>query len=161
MNINKHITPFVIGAIISMMICTAFQGKSDIAKQLVGEWRNQYVKIGIASHTPGGKPMVMEADTSNWEARIGIKPIRTYFKADGSYYSEYRDLKDSIVRRPAGTWAIIKGDTLVMTQVKPQSSVLKLHISIVKNLATFHGLIDFDGDGKDNDEYYGVQKKFN
>ena len=129
-----------------------------LAQQLTGEWRNQYLKIKLRSAKTDSVEVV-EADTSNWEAKLQIKPIRTYFIKDGTYHSEYRNLKDSIFRKASGLWAI-KGDTLVMTQTQPSHSVLKLHVQIDKQWATFHGMIDFDGEGKLNDEYFGVQKKF-
>jgi hypothetical protein len=90
---------------------------------------------------------------------LHIKPIRTHFLADGSYYSEYRDVKDSLVMRPAGTWTI-SGDSLTMSQSTPQAAVYTVQVSIRHDIATFSGLIDFDGDGKRDDEYYGVQKKY-
>ena len=101
----------------------------------------------------------MEADSSNWEAKLKIKPIRTHFIEDGAYYSDYRNLKDSTVRRPTGAWSL-KGDSLTMTQLTPDKSVLKLQLKINNDQATFHGFIDFDGEGVTNDEYFGVQKKF-
>jgi len=129
----------------------------DLKSQLIGEWRNVYVKVIIHNKT---KPAAtMEADSSNWEARLKIKPIRTHFIEDGTYYSDYRNLKDSTVRRPTGTWSL-KGDSLTMTQLTPDKSVLTLQLKINKDHATFHGFIDFDGEGVSNDEYFGKQKKF-
>ena len=134
-----------------------FSVNNSLTSQLIGEWRNVYVKIIIHNKT---KPVsTMEADSTNWEARLGIKPIRTHFMEDGSYYSEYRNSKDSLVRRPSGVWAI-KDDSLTMTQLKPDKSVLKVHVKIENDHATFSGMIDFDGEGIWNDEYLGIQKKF-
>ena len=132
--------------------------QQNLTKQLIGEWRNVYLKIKLNINDP--KPVVMEADSSNWETRLKIQPIRTHFKADGSYYSEYRNLKDSLVRVSSGTWMVIAADTLVMNEIKPEKSVLKLHLAINNQHATFSGMIDFNGDGKKDDDYYGMQKKF-
>jgi hypothetical protein len=132
---------------------------SRLAKELTGEWRNRYVKIILNNDPPSDTSKIMEADSTNWEARLGIQPIRTHFNADGSFYSEYRNLKDSLVRRPAGNWTV-EGDTLIMTQLKPDKSVLRLRVSIQGDRAVFTGRIDFEGDGKENDDYYGIQKKF-
>jgi hypothetical protein len=147
---------------LSLILFNSFTGKAlfqnSLSKQLIGEWRNVYVKINIIT-AKTGKTATMEADSSNWETRLGIKPIRTHFKGDDTYYSEYRSLKDSIIKMVSGTWSI-KNDTLTMVQLKPNSSVLKLHISIQHDHATYHGMIDFDGSGKLDDEYFGVQKRF-
>ena len=149
--------PILFIAALGIALC-GFTLQNNLSRQLIGEWRNVYVKIK-ANSIKTGKLNIMEADSSNWEARLGIKPIRTHFKSDGTYYSEYRNLKDSIVRMPSGTW-FIKGDSLTMAQLKPGKSTLKVKVSIVVNHATFNGLIDFDGDGVANDDYYGIQKKF-
>jgi hypothetical protein len=126
--------------------------KGPLAKALIGEWRNIYVRINI-------KDKLMEADSANWEERLHIKPIRTHFQADGTYYSEYRNLQDSIVRRPTGTWAL-HGDSLTMSQLEPETMQMTLRLKIEGNVATFTGLIDFDGDGKSEELYLGRQRKY-
>ena len=136
---------------------TSFSKSWRLQEPLIGEWRNVYVKIII--HNKAKPTVTMEADSTNWETRLGIKPIRTHFMEDGSYYSEYRTTNDSLVRRPAGTWSI-KGDSLAMAQLTPDKSTLTVHVKINGDHATFHGMIDFDGEGIANDEYFGVQKKF-
>jgi hypothetical protein len=131
--------------------------KIDLAKDIIGEWRNVYVKITI-NHA-NKPPVTMEADSSNWEARLGIKPIRTHFMADWSYYSEYLNLRDGIIRDPRGTW-MIKGGSLLISQQTPDKSNYKYLLKIENDHAIFSGMIDFDGEGVANDEYYGIQKKF-
>jgi len=144
-------------AIVVITLTAASKTVRDLRSQLIGEWRNVYVKVSM--HTKDKPAVITEADSSNWEKRLGIKPIRTHFLEDGTYYSEYRNLKDSVVRRPTGTWSL-KGDSLSMIQLTPEKSVLKLHLTITNDHATFHGMIDFDGERINNDEYFGVQKKF-
>jgi hypothetical protein len=90
---------------------------------------------------------------------LGIKPIHTNFLANGTYHSEYYNLKDSIIKKAAGNW-IIKGDSITMAQQTPSKTLYTYHVSISNGYETFHGIIDFDGEGIANDEYYGIQKKF-
>ena len=47
-----------------------------------------------------------------------------------------------------------------MNQLTPEKSTIKLKVSIKNNVATFSGIIDFNGDGKVDDDYFGTQKKF-
>jgi len=138
-------------AVAICMTSTAQTIKGPLARALAGEWKNLYVKITI-------KDKVMEADSSNWEERLHIRPIHTYFNKDGSYRSEYRNLKDSLVRVTSGNWTI-EGDTLMMNETAPEVSHMKFELRIEKDIATFRGLIDFDGDGKVDDLYYGRQRK--
>ncbi|MEO6521291.1 MAG: hypothetical protein ABIN91_06435 [Mucilaginibacter sp.] len=90
---------------LTLILFTAFISKQQnpLYQQFIGEWRNIYIKISMPPATTAGTPRIMEADSTNWEARLKIHPIRTHFNADGSYYSEYINLKDSITRRPTGT----------------------------------------------------------
>lgn len=155
------LSPTVVFATVLLTILCAFTLKPNVqpglGTQLIGEWRNLYVRIRLNVHGPNRR--VIEADSANWETRLRIKPIRTHFNADDTYYSEYRDLRDSIIRIPSGTW-VVKGDSIIITQLKPEKSIMKLKVSINKDKATFSGLLDFDGDGKNDDEYFGIQRRF-
>jgi hypothetical protein len=144
--------------LLSAFVPQSAKRQNPFYKQLLGEWRNTYLKIEMQGKT-GGLPVTMEADSLNWEKVLKMHPIRTHFNTDGSYYSEYFNLKDSLIRRPTGAWAI-KGDTIVMAQITPERSETRLHISISNNVATFSGLIDFTGSGKKQDTYLGKQRKF-
>jgi hypothetical protein len=64
-----------------------------------------------------------------------------------------------VVRHPTGIW-IIKGDSITMTQLSPDKGVYTFRLKIENNHALFSGLIDFDGEGIANDEYWGIQKRF-
>jgi len=131
--------------------------RDDLAHALVGEWYNRYLRVDL--NGPSGARQTMEADSTNWEQRLHIKPIHTFFLADGSYYSEYRNLQDSLVRKSTGSWTIDKSDTLVMMEKTPETNTMRLKLTIQGRQATFSGLIDFDGEGKANDVYYGIQQK--
>src|ERR1700759_3498737 len=88
----------------SCLLISNASAQSNLRRQLVGQWQNVYLKVRLNIYD--AKVAVMEADSSNWEARLGIKPIRTFFNSDNTYSSEYRNLKDSIVRVAAGTWEL-------------------------------------------------------
>ena len=158
----KNILYLITGLVICFIAFTSISkirkpAQDSLTSRLIGEWRNVYIKLII--HNKTNPVTTMEADSTNWETRLGIKPIRTHFMEDGTYYSEYRNKKDSLIRRASGTWNI-KGDSLTMIQLKPDKSALKLQVKIANDHATFSGLIDFDGEGALNDEYFGIQKKF-
>ena len=156
---KKIYSYLLLGLAVCVLALTSFARVSpiDLAKDLVGEWRNVYVKIIV--HHQGSPNITMEADSTNWDSRMRIKPIRTHFKEDGTFYSEYFNLKDSLVRKTSGNWTV-NDDLLTMTQILPEKSVLKLHVKISVDHAIFIGVIDFDGEGIENDEYFGIQRKF-
>lgn len=133
--------------------------QTPLAEQLVGEWRNIYGKVTLRSADNTDSSRVMEVREDNWEALMNMKPIRTFFKADGTYNSEHRNLSDSIVYNPAGKWKIA-GDSLLMVDTMPQAGVsYKYKVIITDSIAEFFGVEDFDRDGVKDDEYYGRQRR--
>lgn len=132
----------------------------NLADQLTGEWRNTYLKVTMNS--PGGvadSVKVLEVDSTNWNEKLRIKPIRTFFEKDGTYRSDHYNLQDSLLFSATGRWSV-SGDTLIMDQSSPNEAIYRLQTTIDKGVAHFHGLLDFDEDGDEDDEYLGWQRKF-
>jgi hypothetical protein len=134
--------------------------KVQTADDLVGEWRNTTLRV-ITKSANGiqDSARVLEATLENWEERVRIKPIQTFFEKDGTYRSDHFSLNDSLLFSAIGTWTL-SNDTLVMKQTSPNVATYRLKTSIVNDEVTFSGLIDFDDDGAEDDEYFGTQKKF-
>ncbi len=135
-----------------------------LKEQLTGTWSNTYLRTELKGVNPGDSVVVNEVTEAEWTQKLGIKPIVTTFKEDGTFESKYYNLQDSLVRNPSGTWTIV-GDTLVMTELVPDTAEFRLHLSFgtysdgKTALAKFKGNIDFDGGGRADDAYYGEQKK--
>ncbi|MBS1977911.1 MAG: hypothetical protein JST46_11110 [Bacteroidetes bacterium] len=134
-----------------LLILSACTGKPS---SLSGEWSNTYLHISL---NKGDSVVNRDADSTNWEQVLGIKPIYTLFREDGTYRSEYRNLKDSVIRVAEGTWNVT-GDTLAMSQSKPEASSYRMHMTLKEGKVIFEGNVDFDGDGT-LDHYVGWQKR--
>ncbi|MBL7888296.1 MAG: hypothetical protein JNL24_02025 [Bacteroidia bacterium] len=150
--------------LIICMLSSCGSRKNETSDLLVGTWSNTFMKIEMNTYKGKDTINVLEVNESNWEGKMGIKPIITYFKEDGTYNSEHRNLNDSIIYNPAGKWEIV-GDTLLMKDTFPQIGLnykYKLLISKQRDKVTaeFWGIEDFDQDGKKDDVYYGKQRKF-
>ena len=145
-------------AALLVIACTSREKSNELGKKIVGEWRNIYLKIVINEADTKDSVRISECDSTNWEAMLGIKPIHTFFNADGSYKSDYYNLKDSLFLTNTGSWTI-KGDTLIMNQLTPKPGIYKMKTTIVAGVSTFEGMIDFDHDGKQDDHYLGRQRK--
>lgn len=127
--------------------------------QLLGEWRNVYTKVTMNTYQNSDSTKVLEVEEADWEKVMQAKPIRTFFRQDGTYNSEHRNLNDSIIYNPAGRWTMT-GDSLYMTDTFPKRGVsYKYRILLTGDLLEFRGYEDFDQDGMKDDIYHGTQRK--
>lgn len=148
-----------IASVIVLACHTARQQQNKLQQSLVGEWRNTYLKVIMPTYKNSDTSKTLEVDEQSWEQRLNGRTISTFFRQDGTYNSIHRDLKDSIVYNPAGLWRVA-GDSLFMTDTFPQLGLTyKYKFAIENNIAEFWGIEDFDQDGKEDDQYYGRQRK--
>lgn len=130
----------------------------QLRNKLVGEWRNVSINVTINTVNNSDSSAVFAADESNWEQKLRMKPIRTFYKEDGAYISEYRDLNDSLFHKASGTWSV-RGDSLILNQTQPNAKTYLSQVFIKDNLAEFTIRLDWDQDGKKDDMDFGVQRK--
>jgi|GEM_PF-650455 len=134
-------------------------GKNSNKSSLVGEWKNTYMKVTMESFRNSDSTKIIEVDESNWEEKLKAKTVRTFFREDGTYNSEHRDLNDSIFYNPAGKWRI-EGDSLYMTDTFPEKGISYTYwLQVNDSIAEFRGLEDFDQDGNIDDQYIGRQRR--
>jgi len=134
--------------------------ESSMIHALIGEWRNTRLKVTMNSFK--GLPdstMIIEADTTNWEEVVRMKPISTFFDQDNTYHSDHYSVSDSLLFSASGTWSV-SNDTLIMKQTSPNTATYRLKTQINNDKVTFSGKLDFDEDGAEDDDYYGEQRKY-
>lgn len=90
-----------------------------------------------------------------WEAKLGMRPILTEFFPDHKYRREYRDLQDSLTQVNRGIWNLF-GDTLML--IEP-GATYQYKLRLEGDFLRFETYLDWDGDGVEDDEYTGMQKK--
>ncbi len=130
----------------------------DPGQQLIGEWNNIWIKVEIVSRGNSDSNEIIEVDRPEWESKLNIKPIRTFFRADSTYNSAHYNLADSLVYNPNGKWWV-DGDKLILLQLLPFPDTTTLQFSFKNDTASFEGMVDFDSDGKKDDKYFGRQVK--
>lgn len=147
--------------IIAILICSCGDQNtddSDAKHKLVGEWRNVSVKVTMDVANASDSSKVFEANKQNWVEKLGIQPIRTMYREDGSYVSRYYSPDDSLLRENSGKWEI-KNDSLYMHQTDPDSVTYISAFSVQNDTARFEMTLDWDQDGLKDDHYVGVQYK--
>ncbi|MDX1627608.1 MAG: hypothetical protein R3345_02860 [Fulvivirga sp.] len=143
--------------VITVIFCCACSGKPDEKAQtdaqmddpkadLLGEWYNISLIIRMPDstfHVPVGR----------WEEIMQMKPIRTVFKDDGTYYSEYRTLEDSVFMTRTGTWDL-RNDSIAWESA---GDTTMFYYKVMPDTITFVGFLDWDQDGQEDDHYASRQ----
>lgn len=126
---------------------------------LIGAWSNYNLTLNLSSVNNSDLDSLLKIDNpAEWEQVLKIRPILTVFNADGTYYSEYRDLKDSIVYRPTGIWKT-REDSLYLNQKYPTDYMSAYFFDLQETRVEFRALLDWDQDGRMDDHYQGIQRK--
>jgi len=131
---------------------------APLDKQIIGEWRNTSLKVKINTRLNTDSTGYIDVDESNWERVLKTKPMKTVFSADGTYKLADGSIADSTVSVSSGSWYVLN-DTIFMNQKQPDAIFFQYHLSVKDNMATLDGLVDWEGDGKVDDEYNGTLKK--
>jgi len=128
----------------------------DLKKELPGTWEAVSVKVQVnsAMNKPDSSA-TFEIKEEEWLDRMGVQPVRTYYQTDNKYRQEFRALNDTLLSISRGVWNTF-GDTLMM--IEP-TTTYQYTISLKNGLAEFRALVDWDGDGEEDDDYMGVHRK--
>ncbi|MBO0321542.1 hypothetical protein J0X14_04465 [Muricauda sp. CAU 1633] len=118
--------------------------------QILGTWENVSMQIQFYTNDS-----IFNVPKGEWENILKIKPIKTTYLKDGSYESKYFDLNDSLLFAMKGKWKI-QSDSLYLISTEG-TNAYKFDVS--GSLATFTGILDWDGDSLAQELYKGVQKR--
>ena len=127
----------------------------NLETAMPGTWESVSLRVAINTVDGSDSSFVFEVREEEWERRLGVKPVRTYYQLDHKYRQEFTSLADSLLSTSRGMWNIF-GDTLMM--VEPNATYY-YEVSIENGLAQFFTGLDWDGDGAEDDDYLGVHRK--
>ncbi|MEM9886551.1 MAG: hypothetical protein AAF849_11720 [Bacteroidota bacterium] len=122
---------------------------------LIGVWEQTSLKVTFnqALGIPDSL-RVFEVKEENWEEVLFVKPVRSYFMSDSTYRQDFLDVNNNVYDTQRGLWNII-GDTLML--ISPNASYT-YEIRIENGTSQYVGLLDWDGDGMEDDEYQATQR---
>lgn len=126
--------------------------------QLSGKWKT--VGLNVIMHTVHNMKhdSVISANSANWEQQTEMEPIIFDFYKNGTFSTEYRDVLDSLQYRGTGIWRLKGQDSLLL--YSSQAAKTYTYTYTFKNdSAFFHTVLDFDGDGKADDEMVSIVQK--
>lgn len=150
----------IIIAIIGFAIAanTGCSKRSEMEKSLIGRWENIGLHVTIHTYQNTDSTVILDFTESDLRTRFPLKPMITVLNDNGTYYLEYRTKSDSLVARPSGEWSI-EHDSIVFHQYIPNDYTFAYHVTMMPDKAEFRGLLDYDADGKADDEMIALSRK--
>lgn len=129
----------------------------DVSLQTVIQGTWQTFQLNVAVNSVDGLDSFHSEfiDQRIWESKFGIKPPVHYFSANNDYRLERLSLAGEILEQSKGTWDT-NGDTLIIVQ---GSDTIKYSVKHGNGKAGFRTKIDWDGDGKVDDEYQSILRQ--
>lgn len=125
--------------------------EAALAKKLIGTWEAISFNVVMSSYLGGEKDSLFEITENYWTEKFQVKPVQTKYRPDSTYIQEYKTLEDTLISANRGRWYLF-GDTLMM--IEPNASY-NYTIELDKGMATFRSLLDWDGDGQEDDDFTG------
>jgi hypothetical protein len=143
------------------LICALLAGcakKSALEQSLIGRWEN--IGLHVTIHTLNNTDSTMVIDLTEDNLRVGFdtKPFVTILHDDGTYILEIRSKTDSLVASSSGEW-MVDGDSVIMRQLKPSLQTFNYQVQIVGDTGQFRTVVDYDHDGKTDDEILSLSRK--
>lgn len=129
--------------------------KEELTALLQGTWESITINVKINSMENTDSTAYFSIPEESWKNEYKVKPPRMFFEADQKYRREHRTFQDSLISRSRGIWNIF-GDTLMM--IEPDATY-QYRVRPANGRITFYTLLDWDGDGLEDDEYEEVKRK--
>ena len=121
----------------------------NLQETLPGTWEVIALKVQINSFMNTDSSYVFEVKEENWEEKLGVRPKRTVYSLDNRYRAEFRNLSDELVNLQRGVWNVFS-DTLMMIEA---DATYQYRVTLRQGLADFTTMVDWDGDGIEDDNY--------
>ncbi len=142
----------------SLGACQSTEGeteKPDLKSILPGTWDAVSLKVQVNSANGTDSSYVFDVPERDWLRKIG-QPIKTFYQLEqNNYKRSYYDQKGNKLDEDRGKWYVF-GDSLML--VTPDATY-NYTVKIEGMKASFFSMIDWDGDGVEDDEYTGVHRK--
>jgi len=130
----------------------------QLEQRIVGAWKNKSIMVEVNGYHDSDTSFVVDINEDNWSIKMDVKPFVTVLRDDGTYTGKQLDTDGNVIANPSGMWAI-DGDTLILEDSK--DNIYRYQVLVEENNAIFKAWIDYDGDGKSDDLYKGIQQRIN
>ena len=130
---------------------------TNLSTQILGEWKSSTLNVKINTALNSDSTEVIDVNEENWERVLKTKPLKMTFTDDGNYMTEFPN-KESAIKASSGKWYMVN-DSIYLNQKQPDVMSFQYKTTIDNNMLTFSGIVDWEGDGKVDDNYTSTMKK--
>jgi len=125
-------------------------------KELIpGVWTmdSLHITLNALSEDPDSQ-RIIKANRALWRLSYGYQPHRSIFYPNNRYSQRLNDTTGRLANREVGTWET-RPDTLVLFTYDDNTNLIRTpyHVSRVDSGLRLQAMLDFDGDGQQDDRY--------
>lgn len=128
--------------------------KSD---QIIGIWESKFMYVIQETVDGSTTSRILNVTPEDYEQVLELQTVRAFFNEDESYFREYIGVDGNVVKIDSGKW-VITGDTITISLFSSSGSIkiINYHLEIRGDTAIFNSLMDYDGDGAEDDTFRGT-----
>lgn len=143
-------------ALIAIAVASCSTTKLDTKELMIGKWTTEKVRVKIISMNNTDADSTIIVSSEDFKQELGIYSNVGHYNADGTYEDVYYLDKDSVLMRTTGEWMMQGTDSIIVRQDEPTQREHRYFVKLKKDKGIFKGLVDWDGDGKQDDEFTGI-----
>jgi len=128
--------------------------KSD---QIIGIWDSKFMYVIQETANGSTTSRILNVTPEDYGQVLRLRTVRAYFNEDESFIQKYIGVDGNVVKSDSGKWAIT-GDTITISQfdLSANMKIINYHLEIRGDTAIFNSLMDYDGDGAEDDTFRGT-----
>ncbi len=127
------------------------------SNQIIGIWESKFMYVIQETVDGSTTSRILNVTPEDYEQVLELQTVRAFFNEDESYFREYIGVDGNVVKIDSGKW-VITGDTITISLFDPSGSIniINYHFEIRGDTAIFNSLMDYDGDGAEDDTFRGT-----
>ena len=143
-------------SIVLLFTACATLPKPSFQEELTGTWTTDKIRVKMNTIRNTDKDSVVIVASNDFIEHLGIYANIGHYYADGTFEDIYYASADSALMTTSGTWSTIGTDSMKIVTTKPTTRTSIYKVKVKKDRGIFIGLVDWDGDGQEDDEFTGI-----
>ncbi|SEQ52780.1 hypothetical protein SAMN05444359_11181 [Neolewinella agarilytica] len=129
--------------------------KPDLSQDILGTWETIEIEVHSPTYQGVDTTVHQTIREGDWGKYFGVRPAQTVFTPDGKLVRTHRMKNGKVADIVNGLWKIQGTDSLLV--IEPNKTLYYKH-ELENNLLTLTGIVDWDFDGEEDDDYRSVMR---